>query len=541
MRLHRLALTAFGPFAGTARSTSTAGRAGLFLLHGPTGAGKTTLLDAVVFALYGRVPGARGRGSACAPTTPRPDARTEVAARSTLGRRGADHPAPRAGAAQEARRGHDDRAGQAAVLRWSDGGLGAGPTRVDEGRSSCAPAGLRPSSSSRSCCCRRASSRGSCAPTPRTGGRLLRGCSTPGASRGRGVARRASRRRARGARRRGSPGARRWCSGEVAEVDAGGSAPEGGGDQEWLSSLLKQLDEAEREARPGRGRGVRSRRAAVDAELAGARGLGTSGAPGGRAGGRELAAVVAAQGGAEPARGRSGTPDGGGGGLPRGPRGGWSRGARGRGGGRGRSGGGRRRGLVCLGGADGAAPMARDACVTRRGGARPAAGGGARSRRQAPRHRAAGRNVAGTSAALRGAVRGSRGGGRNGSPRGAGGRARRRRPRSGCPASAGLAAPPRPSWRASVGRRAARGDLAGRAHQVQPGRGTRGPRPASAGSTCAASGWTAWRPSSPVSWTTGADCPVCGSTEHPPPATRTGPGGDPRRRAGRDGGGLEVS
>jgi exonuclease SbcC len=32
----------------------------LFLLHGDTGAGKTTLLDAVAFALFGKVPGARG-------------------------------------------------------------------------------------------------------------------------------------------------------------------------------------------------------------------------------------------------------------------------------------------------------------------------------------------------------------------------------------------------------------------------------------------------------------------------------------------------
>ena len=36
------------------------GADGLFLLHGDTGAGKTTLLDAVAFALFGRVPGARG-------------------------------------------------------------------------------------------------------------------------------------------------------------------------------------------------------------------------------------------------------------------------------------------------------------------------------------------------------------------------------------------------------------------------------------------------------------------------------------------------
>ncbi|WP_330185142.1 SMC family ATPase [Nocardia sp. NBC_01503] len=61
MRLHRLELTAFGPFAETAVvDFDELGADGLFLLHGQTGAGKTTVLDAVAFALYGSVPGARG-------------------------------------------------------------------------------------------------------------------------------------------------------------------------------------------------------------------------------------------------------------------------------------------------------------------------------------------------------------------------------------------------------------------------------------------------------------------------------------------------
>ncbi|MBQ1124054.1 AAA family ATPase, partial [Streptomyces sp. B15] len=60
MRLHRLTLTAFGPFSGTHTvDFDTLSSAGLFLLHGPTGAGKTSVLDAVCFALYGGVPGAR--------------------------------------------------------------------------------------------------------------------------------------------------------------------------------------------------------------------------------------------------------------------------------------------------------------------------------------------------------------------------------------------------------------------------------------------------------------------------------------------------
>ncbi|MGY0501417.1 AAA family ATPase [Nocardia sp. FBN12] len=61
MRLHRLEMVAFGPFAEpTVVDFDALGTDGLFLLHGHTGAGKTTVLDAIAFALYGRVPGARG-------------------------------------------------------------------------------------------------------------------------------------------------------------------------------------------------------------------------------------------------------------------------------------------------------------------------------------------------------------------------------------------------------------------------------------------------------------------------------------------------
>ncbi len=60
MRLHHLGITAFGPFADTTSVDFDAlSDAGLFLLTGPTGAGKTSVLDAVCFALYGEVPGDR--------------------------------------------------------------------------------------------------------------------------------------------------------------------------------------------------------------------------------------------------------------------------------------------------------------------------------------------------------------------------------------------------------------------------------------------------------------------------------------------------
>ncbi len=67
MRLHRVRVQAFGPFAEAVEVDLDAlAEHGLFLLHGPTGAGKTSLLDAVCFALYGVVPGARAalRGTA---------------------------------------------------------------------------------------------------------------------------------------------------------------------------------------------------------------------------------------------------------------------------------------------------------------------------------------------------------------------------------------------------------------------------------------------------------------------------------------------
>ncbi|WP_371478411.1 AAA family ATPase [Kitasatospora sp. NBC_00315] len=60
MRLHQLTVTAFGPFAGTERVDFDAlSSGGLFLLRGATGAGKSSVLDAVCYALYGEVPGAR--------------------------------------------------------------------------------------------------------------------------------------------------------------------------------------------------------------------------------------------------------------------------------------------------------------------------------------------------------------------------------------------------------------------------------------------------------------------------------------------------
>ncbi|MGP3923422.1 AAA family ATPase [Streptomyces sp. 8N616] len=88
MRLHRLRITAFGPFAGTEEvDFDELSAAGLFLLHGPTGAGKTSVLDAVCYALYGGVPGARQGGPSLRSDHADPLTPTEVLLDLTVGGR----------------------------------------------------------------------------------------------------------------------------------------------------------------------------------------------------------------------------------------------------------------------------------------------------------------------------------------------------------------------------------------------------------------------------------------------------------------------
>ncbi|WP_039826529.1 AAA family ATPase [Nocardia testacea] len=131
MRLHRLEMTAFGPFAETASvDFDELGADGLFLLHGQTGAGKTTVLDAIAYALYGRVPGARGDKrlhSDHAPAHIRP----EVVLEATLGgrrlrlTRQPEFERPKL-------RGHGTRVENAkATLAWLDG-QGTDLSRINE-------------------------------------------------------------------------------------------------------------------------------------------------------------------------------------------------------------------------------------------------------------------------------------------------------------------------------------------------------------------------------------------------------------------------
>ncbi|UNK47241.1 AAA family ATPase [Arthrobacter sulfonylureivorans] len=89
MRIHRLEIQAFGPFA--ARETidfDELSSQGLFLLNGPTGAGKTSILDAICFALYGSVPGARQQGKRLRSDHAEPETEPEVVCEfSARGRR----------------------------------------------------------------------------------------------------------------------------------------------------------------------------------------------------------------------------------------------------------------------------------------------------------------------------------------------------------------------------------------------------------------------------------------------------------------------
>ncbi len=135
MRVHHLTLSAFGPFAGTVSvDLDDAGRDGLFLLWGPTGAGKTTLLDAVVFALYGTVPGARGQEKRLRSDHASAELRTEVQCELSLGRervrvtRRPEQQRPK-------KRGAGSTTEQATLVvqRLTDGGWEPVSTRIDEG------------------------------------------------------------------------------------------------------------------------------------------------------------------------------------------------------------------------------------------------------------------------------------------------------------------------------------------------------------------------------------------------------------------------
>ena len=63
MKPLKLEFTAFGSYPGTETvDFGTLTELGLYVVTGPTGSGKTTIFDAMAYALYGEVPGARDKG-----------------------------------------------------------------------------------------------------------------------------------------------------------------------------------------------------------------------------------------------------------------------------------------------------------------------------------------------------------------------------------------------------------------------------------------------------------------------------------------------
>jgi exonuclease SbcC len=88
MRLHELSITAFGPFVDTVQvDFDELAAAGVFLLTGDTGAGKTSVLDAVCFALYGEVPGDRHSARHLRSDHADPGAEPRVVLRASIGER----------------------------------------------------------------------------------------------------------------------------------------------------------------------------------------------------------------------------------------------------------------------------------------------------------------------------------------------------------------------------------------------------------------------------------------------------------------------
>ena len=137
MRLHSLEVTAFGPYRDhQVVDFDQLGTDGLFLLHGDTGAGKTTLLDAIAFALYGAVPGARNDAKRLRCDTADDEVNTSVVLELTIQgqrlrlERSPEYPRPK-------KRGEGFTTQQAkASLTWVGGAPDAQPpeglTRIDE-------------------------------------------------------------------------------------------------------------------------------------------------------------------------------------------------------------------------------------------------------------------------------------------------------------------------------------------------------------------------------------------------------------------------
>ena len=133
MRPRRLGFGALGPYPGEVEiDFDVLATDGVFLIHGPTGAGKTFLLDALCFALYGDVPGERRSDSLRsdhAPADVSPWVELEFSSQLTRWR---VRRVPKHERAKQRGTGTTEVAGSATLERFEDGTWRAVAQRIDE-------------------------------------------------------------------------------------------------------------------------------------------------------------------------------------------------------------------------------------------------------------------------------------------------------------------------------------------------------------------------------------------------------------------------